>query len=212
MSGAREEKYQRFKVLCAKILAQSGNCETSQADFAAAADYAQLREAWAKYWAGVQTEVPTQVLAAFAEHYSEYKEELNAAGVHYNEDAPLGTVVIGDSVEEIHLWRARNAYVLGAAKVVLHATAAATGLNEKCTVELRDNSRATMRAGYAIAGGRSLLTTRCDAECREAATVRITDATLKDCGHAAVYAYGKAAVKSFTDRLIYLHDNSTLEK
>ena len=210
MSDTQKEKYQRFKILCTDILAQSGNCEASQAAFAAAANYAQMREAWAKYWQGVLMEVPTQVLAAFADVYPEYKEELNAAGVYYNEDAPLGIVVIGDSAEEIHLWRARNAYILGAAKVVLHAAASATGLNENCSVELREGSCATMRAGYAIARGHSVLTTKTDAECHDAATVRITDATLKDCGHTAIYAYGRAAVKSFTDRLIYLYDNSTL--
>ena len=206
-----EEKFQRLKTLNIDILSQSGNCEASQQMFGAATCVHELCEAWYKYWFGLVTEVPKQVAQAFSVMYSEIKDEVNAAGIFYNEDSPQGYVIIGDSTEPIHLYRARHAYVLGNAHVVLHACAHATGMSGGCTIELLDSSTATIDNGYGIARDRSELTTKCDAECHGSAKVRITDAVLTDNGHLRITAYGTATVRSFTDRLIYLYDSSTIE-
>lgn len=204
------EKALRLKQLCISILAQSGNCEASQHDFGETETIGQLCAVWHKYWHGMITEVPQQVIDGFREVYPEYKKDFNAEGIFYNEDSQTGYVLIGDSDEPIHLSFARNAYVLGKAHVVLHLQASVLAMNAGCKIELFDSSRATIKEGYGIARNRSQLTTMGDAECYDCATVRITDGTLQDNGHGAIYAYGKATINSFTSRLINIYDNAKL--
>ncbi len=206
-----EQKFQRLKALNIEVLSQSGNCEASQQMFGAATCARDLCEAWYKYWFGLVTEVPKQVSEAFALMYDEIKDEVNAAGIFYNEDSPSGYIIVGDSEEPIHLYTARHAYVLGNAHVVLHGNAHAIGMSDDCTIELLDSSTATIDNGYGIARDNSDLTTKSNAECHKAARVRITNATLKDNGHSRIMAFGTAKVVSFTDRLINLYDSSTLE-
>ena len=205
-----EQKSQRFKALCIGILAQSGNCQASQQDFGETASIKDMCAAWHKYWHGMITEVPQQVVQAFHDFYPDFKAEINAAGIFYNEDSQTGYVLVGDSDEPVHLSFARTAYVLGKAQVVLHNQASALAMNAGCRIELLDNSRATIKEGYAIARNYSQLTTGCDAECYDQSTVRITDGTLQDYGHRNICAYGEATINSFTSRLITLFDKSKL--
>lgn len=210
MEETKEEKAKRFKKLCVGILAQSGNCQESQRDFNGTETIQQMCGAWFKYWHGMITEVPQQVVQAFDEFYPEFSEEINAAGFSYNEETPNGIIIVGNSDEPVHLYSARNAYVLGKAHVILHNSASVLAMHPECKVELLDNSRATIKEGYGIARNRSQLTTHGDAECYNNATVRITDGTVQDHGHIAIFAYGHATVNSFTNRLITLYDNATL--
>lgn len=205
------EKSLRFKKLCIDILAQSGNCMDSQCDFKGTNTIQQMCGAWFKYWHGMITEVPLQVIQAFNDFYPDFKDEINAAGFYYNEDSRNGIVIIGNSTDSIHLNFARNVYVLGNAHVVLHGSTSALVLNSNCKVELLDNSRATIKNGYGIARNRSQLTTHSNAECYDNAIVRITDGTLQDKGHASIYAYGHATINSFTNKLITLYDKAILK-
>lgn len=210
MTETKDQKALCFKKLCISILSQSGNCEASQHDFNDTHTISQMCSAWWKYWHGLITEVPQQVVKAFEDFYPDFKDEINAAGFYYNEDSPNGIVLVGNSNDVIHLSQSRRITVLGKAHVILHQSATALVLNPDCKVELRDNSRATVKQGYAIAHDYSQLTTFCDAECYNNAVVHITNGTLHDNGHQAIYAYGSATINSFTTRLITLCDNSKL--
>ena len=205
-----EQKSLRFKQLCIGILAQSGNCQASQHDFGETASIKEMCDTWHKYWHGMITEVPQQVVQAFRDFYPDFKAEINAAGIFYNEDSRTGYVLVGDSDEPIHLSFAHTAYILGKAHVVLHSNATALAMNAGCKVELLDNSRATIKEGYAIARNNSYLVTSKEAECYDCATVHITDGTLYDHGHREICAYGEATIHSFTSRLIKLYDKSKL--
>lgn len=204
------EKALRFKRLCIDILAQSGNCQASQHDFGETTSIKEMCDTWHKYWHGMITEVPLQVVQAFHDFYPDFKAEINAAGIFYNEDSRTGYVLVGDSDEPVHLSFAHTAYILGKAQVVLHGSASALAMNADCRIELLDNSRATIKEGYAIAKNDSYLVTSKEAECYDRATVRITDGTLQDHGHREICAYGKATINSFTSRLITLYDQSKL--
>ena len=202
------DKSEKFKALCLAILAQSGNCQESQLAFRGTESIQQMCAAWHKYWHGMITEVPQQVMAAFRDFYPYYKSEINAAGIFYNEDSPTGNVLIGDSTETIHLYHAHTAYILGNARVVLHNLASALVMNPDCHVELRDFSRATVKEGHAVARNRSRLTTNDSAECYDMSVVNITAGTLTDHGHRAIYAFGNAVVNSFTRQFISIYDNA----
>ena len=212
MAETEQEKIARFKRRCIAVLARSGNCAASQEAFNAAQTVAQMCSAWRKYWQGLVTEVPQTVIDAFADYYPDpyFRAAFNAEGLFYNEDSRTGQVLVGDTDESVHLRYATRAYVLGKAHVVLHNRAVAFGLNPGCCIELLDQSRATVQKGFAIARGRSQLTTSGNALCYDKATVRVTDGFLTDRGHLAIYAYGHAVVNSFTDRQITLYDQATL--
>lgn len=210
MTETKDQKALRFKKLCISILAQSGNCKESQHDFNDTHTISQMCSAWWKYWHGLITEVPQQVVKAFEDFYPDFKDEINAAGFYYNEDSPNGIVLVGNSNNVIHLSQSHRITVLGKAHVVLHLSATALVLNPDCKVDLHDTSRATVKQGYAIAHDYSQLTTFCDAECYNQSVVHITNSTLNDKGHRAIYAYGSATINSFTTRLITLYDNSKL--
>lgn len=210
MTEPKDQKALRFKQLCISILAQSGNCKESQHDFNGTHTISQMCSAWWKYWHGLITEVPQQVVKAFEDYYPDFKEEINAAGFYYNEDSPNGIVLVGNSNDVIHLSQSHRITILGKVYVHLHQSASALVLNPDCKIELHDNSRATVKQGYAIARDSSQLTTFGNAECYNRAVVHITNGTLHDQGHQAIYAYGSATINSFTTRLITLCDNSKL--
>ena len=90
MTETKEEKALRFKQLCISILAQSGNCQDSQRDFGKVSSIKDMCDTWHKYWHGMITEVPQQVVQAFKDFYPDFKAEINAAGIFYNEDSRTG--------------------------------------------------------------------------------------------------------------------------
>lgn len=210
MIETKEQKTQRFKELCIEILSQSGNCMESQHDFHETETIQQMCSAWWKYWHGLITEVPMQVVRAFDTFYPDFKTEINAAGFYYNEDARNGIVLIGNSEKPIHLSESKRVTILGSTYVMLHRNASALALNPNCTVELFDGSIATIKEGYGVAHDHSHLTTLCDARCFDSSIVHITNGTLLDYGHSLICAYGDATIKTFTNKLIQLYDKSKL--
>lgn len=207
----QEQRTQRFKTLCVHILAQSGNCQESQHAFRSTQSIPEMCEAWRKYWHGLITEVPQQVIDAFKAVYPEFKADINLGGIFYNEDSPTGTVLVGDTDEEIHLYSSRKIYVLGKAHVILHNAATALVMNEGCKVELLDGSKATIKAGYGIARNYAHLVTCQKAECYDQSVVFITDGILHDHGHKKINAFGTALIDTFTHRLIDLYDSARIE-
>ena len=205
------DKSEKFKALCLAILAQSGNCQESQHAFKSTQSIPDMCEAWRKYWHGLITEVPQQVIDAFKAVYPEFKADINQGGIFYNEDSPTGTVLVGDTDEVIHLYSSRKIYVLGKAHVVLHNAATALVMNEGCKIELLDGSKATIKAGYGIARNYSHLATGSDAESYDQSVVFITDGTLHDHGHQKINAFGTAVIDTFTNRLIDLYDSARIE-
>lgn len=206
-----EQRTQRFKTLCVHILAQSGNCQESQHAFKSTQSIPEMCEAWRKYWHGLITEVPQQVIDAFKAVYPEFEADINQGGIFYNEDSPTGTVLVGDTDEEIHLYSSRKIYVLGKAHVILHNAATALVMNEGCKVELLDGSKATIKAGYGIARNYAHLVTCQEAECYDQSVVFITDGILHDHGHKKINAFGTALIDTFTHRLIDLYDSARIE-
>lgn len=206
-----EQRTQRFKTLCVHILAQSGNCQESQHAFKSTQSIPEMCEAWRKYWHGLITEVPQQVIDAFKAVYPEFKADINQGGIFYNEDSPTGTVLVGDTDEEIHLYSSRKIYVLGKAHVILHNAATALVMNEGCKIELLDGSKATIKAGYGIARNYAHLVTCQEAECYDQSVVFITDGILHDHGHKKINAFGTALIDTFTRRLIDLYDSARIE-
>lgn len=206
-----EQRTQRFKTLCVNILAQSGNCQESQYAFRSTQSIPEMCEAWRKYWHGLITEVPQQVIDAFKAVYPEFKADINQGGIFYNEDSPTGTVLVGDTDEEIHLYSSRKIYVLGKAHVILHNAATALVMNEGCKVELLDGSKATIKAGYGIARNYAHMVTCQEAECYDQSVVFITDGILHDHGHQKINAFGTATIETFTDRLIDLYDSAQIK-
>ena len=209
--GTPEQRTQRFKTLCVNILAQSGNCQESQHTFKSTQSIPEMCEAWRKYWHGLITEVPQQVIDAFKAVYPEFKADINQGGIFYNEDSPTGTVLVGDTDEEIHLYSSRKIYVLGKAHVILHNAATALVMNEGCKIELLDGSKATIKAGYGIARNYAHLVTCQEAECYDQSVAFITDGTLHDHGHKKINAFGTALIDTFTHRLIDLYDSARIE-
>lgn len=210
MKKTKEQYFKDFKIRCVSILAQSGNCQASQNDFAQSDSIRTMCMAWHKYWHGLITEVPTQVVMAFPDFYPIFRKEMNEAGIFYNEDSAFGHILIGDSTEPVHLYSAKSAYILGNAHVMMHTSSTALALSKNCKVELFDNARATIKEGYGIAHDRSELTTRESAECYDYSIVRISGGTLKDYGHCEIHAYENAVVESFTDKFIDVNDNAKL--
>lgn len=206
-----EQRTQRFKTLCVNILAQSGNCQESQHAFKSTQSIPEMCEVWRKYWHGLITEVPQQVIDAFRAVYPEFKTDINQGGIFYNEDSSTGTVLVGDTDEEIHLYSSRKIYVLGKAHVILHNAATALVMNEGCKVELLDGSKATIKAGYGIARNYAHLVTCKEAECYDQSVVFMTDGTLHDHGHQKINAFGTAMIDTFTHRLIDLYDSAKVE-
>ena len=207
----QEQRTQRFKTLCVHILAQSGNCQESQHAFRSTQSIPEMCEAWRKYWHGLITEVPQQVIDAFKAVYPEFKADINQGGICYNEDSPTGTVLVGDTDEEIHLYSSRKIYVLGKAHVILHNSATALIMNEGCKIELLDGSKATIKAGYGIARNYAHMVTGSEAECNDQSVVFITDGILHDHGHKKINAFGTALIDTFTHRLIDLYDSDRIE-
>ena len=111
------------------------------------------------YFAGVVDEVPRQVAAAFARMYDVYKEDVNKAGVYFNEAPPEGitarVVIVGDCDKDLTIGARHKVYVLGKANVSLIEQAQATVNYPDAEIYAYDTARVTMRAGRAWMFGSS---------------------------------------------------------
>ncbi len=210
--------FQRFQDLCIGILAQSDNCLESQALFRSARTVPELVTAWQRFWAGVMHEVPEQVIAAFADLYPVYRDDINRAGVFYNEAPPAefnhGMVLVGDApaadAAAITISGRHRVYVLGDAPITVGGSSSVHVNAARANVTLSDCARANIEQGTLVARGRSIVNGRGDMTCFDAATIYISGGTLTDHGHLNIVAFNDAVVRSFTNRRIQLNDQSKL--
>lgn len=162
----RKPSFEHFRKVVLSVLSQSGNCEESQADVKACTTIPEIVQVWKKYWSGVIDEVPTQFIAALDEIYPLYADQINAAGVWYNEVASQGMCVIGnlptsfDSplVAESEFTPVRL-YVLGRAKVIARGITQIYSNCAEAEIDLHDSSTGTVTRGFARAYDRSTLIT-----------------------------------------------------
>lgn len=209
----KQYDFEKFKGLCLDILAQSDNCQESQICFRAATNMTELVLAWKQFWAGVLREVPEQVTRAFSDLYSVYGEDINAAGLYYNE-APKNmsgcTILVGDCREVLSLVGTNRVYVVGDAQinafdnVVVQCNCAMAVLN------IYDHATAIMDGGTCSAHDRATINGKGHFYSYDAASVYISGGTLRDNGHKLIIAYNDAIIKSFTNKNIELKDNAEL--
>lgn len=140
-----------FRDMCISVLAQSGNCAASQSDFHAATNVPELCQAFKRYWDGLRTEVPQQVIACFEAHYPTYRDEIRSAGIAYNEShpAPGAFILIGSGTHDIDSSFAnpQRVTVLGPATLTLRGNSRAYISHPDAVVTLRQHTRATIRSG-----------------------------------------------------------------
>lgn len=162
----RKPSFEHFRKVVLSVLSQSGNCEESQAAIRACATIPELVQVWKKYWSGVIEEVPTQFIAALEEIYPIYAEQINSAGVWYNEIAPQGMCVIGNVPASFDApfvadsqFNPIRVYVLGRAKVIARGITQVYCNCADAEIELHDSAKGTVSHGFARAFDRSTLVT-----------------------------------------------------
>lgn len=212
----KEQYFKEFQNLCVNILAQSENCQDSQKAFKEADTIPQLVSAWKRFWNGVLTEVSVQVVTAFANLYSVYRDDINKAGVYYNEepqDVPTpAMVLVGDGEQEVEIHGNHHVYVLGNAPVSVYGNCSVYVGSTEANVSLYDYVRANVKAGTVAAHDRSYINGSGSLSCYDASVVNITGGTLDDYGHGKITAYNNAVVSSFTSKRIQLYGYATLNR
>ena len=139
---------QQFIDINRAVLAQSENCEESQALLAKAKTLQDIKYFWQSYINGIVTEVPEQVLSAFEQHWAEYGEALNRCGIRYNEDGDRWDLcIIGNTDKVIHLDYHAKAYVLGKAKVIAHECAQVYCFSPEAHIVLKGSSFGNIHKG-----------------------------------------------------------------
>lgn len=159
--------FNRFKKIMQQVQSHTGECAESVADFDQCRTIPELVQVWKKYWGNLIDEAPAELIAALDAHYKDYADEINKAGVWYNELAPRGLCVIGNmpytfadqpliansSIIPMKL------YVLGAANVQIHGITQAYVNNPDAIIELFDRTSATVRnCSHATAHNQSRIT------------------------------------------------------
>ncbi|GAY28433.1 hypothetical protein PvtlMGM1_1733 [Prevotella sp. MGM1] len=217
----KNEYFTRFQEMCIGILAQSGNCEESQAFFHNAHTVPELVSAWKRYWDGFLHEVPSLVMEAFRKNYDIYREDINLAGVFYNEVPPLSAppsiILVGDDDADgetpspalvvdgrhrVYVFGARKVWTKGACNVFVNA--------EKACVRLSDACRANVEKGKVVAMDRTVVSGKGNIVCYGSVTVKLFGGSVEDYGHLLIDAYNDSRVISFTERKINLHDNAKI--
>ena len=211
-----KEKYvEDFKKMCIGILAESNNCMESQKAFKEAKSVPEAVTAWMHYFAGVVDEVPRQVAAAFAKMYDVYKEDVNKAGVYFNEEPPEGitarVVIVGDCDKDLTIGARHKVYVLGKAKVTLIEQAQATVNYPDAEIYAYDAARVTMRAGRAWMFDSSSFVGRGRVYAHNDCRIDISGGDVFSLGHRVISAYGDTIVKARSMQHVYLHDRAREE-
>ncbi len=200
--------FNSFQSLCLNILAQSDNCIESQEAFRAASNITEMTFAWKRFWAGIVREVPTQVLQAFEEFYPEYKEELNRAGIYYNNHVAMlsrnDVMLVGDETHSIDVFGHGKVYVLGKATVTAHDDVTVYCNNTAAKISIYGNVHALMTGGTCEAHDSSSVTGKGTFVTHGNSTVFITAGNVIDHGHAMIDAYGDSTVETFTHKDIKL--------
>lgn len=208
--------FDRARSLCLSILAQSGNCAESQAQFRAANSVPELVGAWQHFWAGVLHEVPEQVITAFAEVYHIYRNDINRGGLYYNEAPPIGTpasiVLIGDDESKvISIYGRHRVYVLGNARVIARENCSVFVNADRARVTVMDHARANCDAGHVEAYGHAFINGKGEFVSYDSATVYIVGGSLTTHGHFEINAYNpETVIRSFSDRRVHIHDGAQL--
>ena len=211
-----KEKYvEDFKKMCIGILAESNNCMESQKAFKEAKSVPEAVAAWMHYFAGVVDEVPRQVAAAFAKMYDVYKEDVNKAGVYFNEEPPEGTtarvVIVGDCEKYLPIGARHKVYVLGKARVSMTEHAQATVNHPDAHIYAYNTVRVTMREGRAWMFDSSSFVGRGTVYAHDDCRIDISGGKVLSTGHKIIRAYGDTLVKTRSMQNVYLNDQACME-
>lgn len=217
---SKDNYFNDFRDICFGVLSQSGNCQESQDAFAATHSVPELVTAWKKYWKGIVTEVPRQTADAFAKFYATYRNDINRAGVYYNEAPPQteqrATIIVGyadEKKKELSLSGRHRIYVLGDMRVMAygHCSVYVCDLAE-ANVVVNDHCRCSCENGHIEARGRSWVNGKGRIRCYNSTTIYCTGGVVTDYGHLAISAYNDVMVMSPTTRYISLYDKATLQQ
>lgn len=209
----QQNRTEQFRSICKEILSQSGNCKESQDDLAAAKTIPEMVMVWRKYWHGILTEVPLQTIAKLDHVYSEFKEEINAAGVFYNESRNDGFIIVGNCDNVVKIEDKAHAYVLGKAEVWAFGHSYIYANNPDATILLYDHSCGNIQNSTVHAcDWSSLISNKAKAHCVDAVTVDLMGGTLTDNGHLLINAYNGSVVYSNLTKNIVLNGSSKIVK
>lgn len=188
--------------MCLSVLSQSGNCAASRAAFSSSTSVSDLTQKFKLFWQGLCEEVPFQVLDRFSAFYSEYRDEIRAAGVSFNEphDMPGAYILVGTPTaahgSPIALTFDSTSFTPPKVFIIGPAVVTATGkVSVHCDhpdahVTLRDHTRATIRRGTAECHDWSVCSCGDDAHvtCYDSSTIYATSKTdITDRGHLRIY-------------------------
>ncbi len=218
----KNEYFLRFQQMCIDILAKSGNCAESQSFFRNATTVPEIVSAWKRYWDGLLHEVPELVIDAFRKNYGIYREDINRAGVYYNEvppiSAPPSIILVGDKdaafsedTSCLEIDGRHRVYVLGNREVLAMDSCNLTVNADGATVRLFDACRANVEKGKVIAWNRTVVSGNGHIVCHDSSTVKIFGGTVEDHGHLSIDAYNDAVVKTSIDKRITLHDKAHID-
>lgn len=213
--------FKKFQKASLAVLAQSNNCQESQDRFRAATSVPELVSAWQHYWGDMIKEVPEQTIAALAEYYPTYRQDINRAGLYFNEAPPFDAFpsivligdkgsVCGDTIATLEITGRHRVFVLGDLPVEVREECSVYVGAERASVNIYNTVRCTMSAGTVTAHDRSTVTGSGNITSHDATTILITGGKLEDNGHYSITAYNDAVVNSFTDRKISICDNAKL--
>lgn len=202
--------YDKFKRMSFEVLAHSGNCAESRADFQAASSVPEMVQAWKKYWNGLLTEVPYPAVAAISSVYHEYKDEMNKAGLYLNEGRDDGMILVSNCKEELHFGGRANVYVIGMATI--HATDhASVYCRERLSkIFLHDYATANIIAGHLELHDRSFAVACCHTTCFDASEVHQMGGKLFDYGHRIIEAHNEALIYSDNKKNISLYEKASI--
>lgn len=213
-----DNHFKEFQDLCISILAQSDNCEQSQTEFRAARSIPEIVTAWQHFWSGVLHEVPTQVLNAFATLYDEYRDEINKAGVYYNEypssnDHPAMILIGGhrhSGSSRLTIRGSHKVYVLSNMPVTIYDHCKVHVTDPHADVVCRDSVACFAEDGYIKVFDNATFNGHAQrVECHDRSKVYISGGMVDDQGHLLIVGYNDSHIVGSTFRKIELHDHAT---
>lgn len=208
-------KFDKFQQICADLRLQTTNCQKSQVKFGEAKSVTEAVAALRMFWISVVEQIPAEFVSALDQHYAEFRDEMNAAGVYYNEAPanPTNAVVfVGDIQSTLSILNGRpRVIVLGRANVVVSDHVRCECYHEDAQIECCGHSRLQLKKGSAIARDYSTVEGYGTILTHDRATAYIYGGSLFDRGHNLIKSYNDAVIHSFTDRKIELYDQSQLK-
>jgi len=210
----KSKSFAEFIQICTALREQTTNCEKSQVKFSEAQSVTEAVAAFRMFWLSIVAQVPDKFIAVAAEHYADYRDEVNAAGVYFNEpptDPSNALVFIGNSDEPITIDKGKpRVIVLGKANVTIADHVRCECHNAEAVIDCREFSRVKLIKGTAHVRDRSFAEGSGSFYTYGCSTTRIEGGELSDQGHLLIKSYNDAVIHSFTHRNIELNDNSQL--